>query len=316
MQGERCRDPLVEADRARTLTPAAPAVLAARASTVGRVWVAVLGGEDEEWERLVKVLPAADGADAVGVAVSEEVLCIRVTAVGEPLEEDGRLLDERVALLLEVDLGQAVRRRERLGGVDREDGKLEDDFGVVCFACVGPVELERLAVVQEGGRRARPEVPAAASARKERVRRRSPDRQSAACLSRSPARNSTLTDRRPKDQQARRGGDQAHDARGPFPSSRLLCWAPPATGAWPLARPNVPSPSVRQGRSGGKQRDARLVHEGRRAAVHARGRALPPVVHGRLGGRALSQAPKVIRPRRRRRRRFDGGHGRRARKGG
>jgi hypothetical protein len=66
--------------------------------------VTVLGRERKEREGLVKVLLSPDCSDPVGVAVGEKVLGVRVTPVGQSFEQDRRLLDERVALLLEVDL--------------------------------------------------------------------------------------------------------------------------------------------------------------------------------------------------------------------
>ena len=57
-----------------TLPAAAPAILAAGASPVHSIWVAMLGGKDKEWVGAVKVLAVLDGAEAVGVAVNEKVL--------------------------------------------------------------------------------------------------------------------------------------------------------------------------------------------------------------------------------------------------
>lgn len=89
-----------ELQRFGGLAAAAPAVLAAGAGAVRGVGVAVLGGEDEEWVGAIKVLFGLDGADAVGVAVREEVLRGRVAAVCEALEQRGGLADELVAFFL------------------------------------------------------------------------------------------------------------------------------------------------------------------------------------------------------------------------
>jgi len=59
----------VECESLGRLASAPPAVLTACSGTVGGIGVAVLGGEDEEWVRAVKVLFVLDGADAIGVAV-------------------------------------------------------------------------------------------------------------------------------------------------------------------------------------------------------------------------------------------------------
>ena len=56
------------------LQVAALAVLAAGAGLVRSIWVAMLGGEDEEQVGAVKVLAVLDGAEPIGIAVSEKVL--------------------------------------------------------------------------------------------------------------------------------------------------------------------------------------------------------------------------------------------------
>ena len=121
---------LVELDRLGGLAAAPPAVLAAGAGAVGGVGVAVLGGEDEEGEGAVEVLAALVGADAVRVAVGEEVLGGHVAAVGEALEEGHGLVHEVVALregLLDVhDVPRGLHGDgHRLGGVDHEHGELK-----------------------------------------------------------------------------------------------------------------------------------------------------------------------------------------------
>ena len=145
---------LVELDGLGRLPPAPPPVLAARSCTVGRIGVAVLGGEDEEGEGAVEVLAALVRADAVRVAVREEVLGGHVPAVGEALEEGHGLVDEVVALrdgLLDVhDVPRGLHGdRHRLGGVDHEDRELELQVRVLRLLRVRAVQLERALVRQQ-----------------------------------------------------------------------------------------------------------------------------------------------------------------------
>jgi hypothetical protein len=100
--------------------------------------VAVLGGEDEQGESAVKVLAILVGADAIRVAVGEEILRGHVSAVGIALEERSGLLYEILPLfdgLFDVD--DVTRRKfgdgKRLGGIDHEDGKLELQVWVLCL---------------------------------------------------------------------------------------------------------------------------------------------------------------------------------------
>ena len=106
----------VELHGLRGLPAAAPAVLAARPGAVRGVWVAVLGGEDEERERTVKVLAVLVRADAVRVAVGKEILRGHVPAVRVALQERRRLLDEILPLFDRLfDLHDVARRELRDG---------------------------------------------------------------------------------------------------------------------------------------------------------------------------------------------------------
>jgi hypothetical protein len=138
------------------LSAAAPSVFAAGSSAICSVGMAVLGGEDEEGVGAVKVLLALDRPDAVGVAVSEEILACRVASVCQPLEERCGLANEILALLEGLfDLKEVTRsvwrNGEGFGGVNHEDGKLELKIGVLGLFCVGAVEFEGAFMGKEGG---------------------------------------------------------------------------------------------------------------------------------------------------------------------
>lgn len=81
------------------LTTTSPSVLAASSGSVRRVWMAVLGGENEERVSPVEILPVLVRAYAIGVAVGEEILRGHVSPVGEALQEGRRLANELLALL-------------------------------------------------------------------------------------------------------------------------------------------------------------------------------------------------------------------------
>jgi hypothetical protein len=73
-----------------------------------------------------------------------------VTSVGESFEEDDGFLYELLLSVLDggwvdggID-GLLARVGERFGGVDHEDGKLEDDFRVVCLLGVRSEERRML----------------------------------------------------------------------------------------------------------------------------------------------------------------------------
>ena len=94
------------------------------------------------------------GADAVRVAVGEEILRGHVPAVRIALEERSGLLYEVLPLFDRLfDLHDVARREfgdgKRLGGIDHEDGKLKLEIWVLRLFRIRAVQLERSFVGQE-----------------------------------------------------------------------------------------------------------------------------------------------------------------------
>jgi hypothetical protein len=135
---------------------AAPAVLAACTCTVGGIGVTMFGGQNEERISFIEVLFSFHGSDAIGAAVSQEVLAGGVASVSEALEEGGGFPDEIITFfespLHDQEISRGVGRDgKRFGGVDHEYRELELEIGILGFLGIGAIELEGAFVREEGG---------------------------------------------------------------------------------------------------------------------------------------------------------------------
>lgn len=137
----------------------------------------MLGGKHEQRERAVKVLPCPNRPDPVRIAISQKVLRIRMTPVGESFQECDRLPHKIISFLLvdgahgrgrmacgttgirtRIRFRSLDRQIERLGGIDHEDGEFKDQFGVIGLFRVGAVEFECFVVGEQGGAGSRAQV--------------------------------------------------------------------------------------------------------------------------------------------------------------
>lgn len=120
----------------------------------------MLGSQDEQRERPVKILSGSNCSYTVRITIGQVVLSVRMTPIGESFQESCSFFDEILAFLLvdgrkrscgggQVGMGLAVRSGvgvERFRSFDHEDGEFEDEFRVVGLFRIFSVELEGLFV--------------------------------------------------------------------------------------------------------------------------------------------------------------------------
>lgn len=133
----------------------APAILAASTGAVSGIGVAMFGGEDKERISFIKVLFSLYGSNAVGIAVSQEVLAGGMASVSQAFEEGSCFTNKIFALFESPFYDQEISRcvggdGKGFGGVNHEDGELELEIGILGFLCIGTIEFQGAFVREEG----------------------------------------------------------------------------------------------------------------------------------------------------------------------
>lgn len=129
----------------------------------------MLGGEDEEWESLVKVLSAPHGSNPIRIAIRQEILCVRMSPICQTLQQRRCLFDQLLPLVRQSRGFQSAAgdgpSLVSVGGcdhalcrVDHKDRKLKHQFRVVCLFRILSIEIERPVVGEQRGLLARAEV--------------------------------------------------------------------------------------------------------------------------------------------------------------
>jgi hypothetical protein len=115
----------------------------------------MFGGENKERISFIEVLFSFYSSNAIGVAVSQEVLAGGMASVSQAFEEGRCFTNEIFTLFKSPFHDQKVSRGiggdgKRFGGVDHEYSELELEIRILGFLCIGTIEFQGALMREEG----------------------------------------------------------------------------------------------------------------------------------------------------------------------